>query len=1133
GVAQLGLAGSGIDITGKFVLRDVLHNEDIEFVPDKNAYADGSIYYKLSPARAHVFEVETDDENLTPAMKLYYRLYDALDRLMYYDGNGEPGVYAGFPHFRMEWGRDTMISLLGIISAGRTDLARKILVKWARLIDTFRADGGVMPNVSAWEGGEGNWHTSDAPLWFVEAVYQYMMKSNDWRLMYAKLSEDRTLLRVLKDVMERYTIDPMSLEEDGIDAARTAAWHNGLIYSDAQASWMDTRHTPRRGYPVEIQALYYNALKRMTELEPCDVSGYSQMADRTKAAFNQRFRNPDKGCLYDVLGTGNASNPDHAVKDTSVRPNQILAAYFGLLDDNRAREVIASVRDKLLIPGALRSLAPDEPWYHPYYAFQGDDEAYHNGTGWVWLYPIYWIAAVRYGMATVDEARAAMTRDLERLTDWPDAPYNTGSLPELVDGGFPAEDGRDIRPKGANQQAWSVAMAMWGFDALAGIEKEKAATVEGPVQRRTDAGKINIKVRNYLRPLRKPFQEGDSCVTFGESESAIIDFLTRENCRNTRYLLFRLFGDNVGVDEISCIEAVKYQEGWFSQIFRAEIRLKDGRNAIVSLNVPSKYGFANGLAAADFHNMERYYQAHPYKVACPLVLGKGRATTGAEKELNIFAIEWLEGYHEMNRSNGLTGFVINTFTVSSGNEQPRIGRGMDTHHGILRQVACMLTQMARYDEDSDTGDFIDDVNIDAGDFMIKPLGAETYDLRLVTIRNVLMGRHFHEFLDLMLDGRLYQWSGFSDNMRRLEMKAVLTGILQGLVKKYGDVKGQRVFDRWMESYSSHIAARRNGFNAFIRGHEPGSAVRAYFSDTVSGERFNGPMPYDPILRRIKVYLATGRKSPEMDAVIRDRRSELFDVNIVMRGMKKDGYRALLADAYPVAVPTGLDVSRAGPDTINTTAAAGLASLVRDLDSQQEAALALRDFLTGVALKNKLVLAFDSTMGGDTLALFRELENMKRHELAGILSDVDFVFADPDVLAREVGERVDRAPEREKPLVFMFARRESEGKLRDIDRKVNTVYVKDGAIWGLGNFYYPLAEIVTITLGCHLGLIPRDNVASVIPKEVLASLNIGDVSVIENKDTLFFELILPKEGPYKEISDLINRYANLRRLVIHA
>jgi hypothetical protein len=166
-----------------------------------------------------------------------------------------------------------------------------------------------------------------------------------------------------------------------------------------------------------------------------------------------------------------------------VRPNQLFAAHFGLIDEEDAKKVISVVRDRLLIPGALRSLAPGThlPFgdYHPYYPDDKSqdqrDEAYHNGTGWVWLYPFYWVNAVRYGIVTREDAEFAMVNDLAPLME---NPFTRGSLPELIDAESRGEQSL-FAPKGANQQAWSVAAALWGMNE---IKRTSAINRERPRQ---------------------------------------------------------------------------------------------------------------------------------------------------------------------------------------------------------------------------------------------------------------------------------------------------------------------------------------------------------------------------------------------------------------------------------------------------------------------------------------------------------------------------------------------------------------------------------------------------------------------------------------------------------------------------
>ena len=301
-------------------------------------------------------------------------------------------VIAGY-HWFSDWGRDTMIALPGLtLATGRIDVAKSILLEFARYVDK-----GMLPNRfpdiqgpqesrpadSAIEPPDllqdSDYNTVDATLWFFEAVRALVDRTSDYEFVRQNLYD------VLVDIIEwhvRGTRFNIHVTEDGL----LYAGEEGV-----QLTWMDAKVgdwvvTPRRGKPVEIQALWYNALRLMARLakefrdEPA-VERYMEMASRARESFNQQFWNEELGCLYDVI--------DGDQRDASMRPNQIFAVslHRSLLPVEKARRVVETVEQHLLTPYGLRSLAPSDPRYRGRY--EGDstsrDGAYHQGTVWAWL----------------------------------------------------------------------------------------------------------------------------------------------------------------------------------------------------------------------------------------------------------------------------------------------------------------------------------------------------------------------------------------------------------------------------------------------------------------------------------------------------------------------------------------------------------------------------------------------------------------------------------------------------------------------------------------------------------------------------------------------------------------------------
>ncbi|HEU4414993.1 MAG TPA: amylo-alpha-1,6-glucosidase [Candidatus Angelobacter sp.] len=352
---------------------------------------------------------------------------------------GDDGtVIAGYPWFT-DWGRDTMISLPGLtLFTGRAEIARSILRNFAR-----HADKGMLPNRFGDSSQEPEFNTIDATLWFFEAIRAYAAATSDYSFIRAELYD---ALNQIVDFHIQGTRYNIKMADDALLSGGAP---------DVQLTWMDAKIgdwvvTPRSGKPVEIQALWYNALRIMAEL--ADRFGdaerrtkYSQLAAMASQSFNRDFWNQDAGCLYDVVNSGAA--------DASIRPNQILAVslHHSMLAPERARAVVKTVERELLTPVGLRTLSPSDPRYRPRY--EGDqrsrDSAYHQGTVWPWLLGPYVSAYVRVNGRTA-EARAR-ARELLRGLEQHLTEAGLGQISEIFDGDAPHQ------PRGCFAQAWSVA----------------------------------------------------------------------------------------------------------------------------------------------------------------------------------------------------------------------------------------------------------------------------------------------------------------------------------------------------------------------------------------------------------------------------------------------------------------------------------------------------------------------------------------------------------------------------------------------------------------------------------------------------------------------------------------------------
>ncbi len=347
-------------------------------------------------------------------------------------------VIAGY-HWFADWGRDTMIALPGLtLTTGRYDVARSILLEFAKHVDR-----GMLPNRFPDAGEAPEYNTVDATLWYFEAVRALLAHTEDYKFVQASLYE--TLVEII-NWHERGTRYRIHVDDDGL----LFAGEPGV-----QLTWMDAKVgdwvvTPRIGKPVEIQALWYNALCLMEELankfgDAANADRFAVMARQAKNSFNRQFWNESAGCLYDVI------NGD--MRDGSIRPNQIFAVSLphSMLDDEKAKQVVAVVERELLTPVGLRSLSPKDQSYIGVY--QGDilsrDGAYHQGTVWPWPIGAFITAYLRANKKSKTARKQAakwLNGFLPHLQD-----ACLGQVSEVFDGDAPHS------PGGCVAQAWSVA----------------------------------------------------------------------------------------------------------------------------------------------------------------------------------------------------------------------------------------------------------------------------------------------------------------------------------------------------------------------------------------------------------------------------------------------------------------------------------------------------------------------------------------------------------------------------------------------------------------------------------------------------------------------------------------------------
>lgn len=354
------------------------------------------------------------------------------------ESTGYKTVLAGLPWFT-DWGRDTMIALQGLtMVTKRFEDARGILKTFAKYVKN-----GLVPNMFPDEGLEPLYNTVDASMWYfysVDKYLEYTGKDSD----YAFIKDE--IYGSLKEIIENYkkgTDFSIYMDEDGLI-------HAGGGFD--QVTWMDVRVgewvvTPRHGKPVEINALWYNALKVMEKLADKfgeDAAAYRELAEKVKISFNKKFWNEDKKCLYDVV-----SDEEN---DDKIRPNQIWAVSlpYTMLDREKERCVVETVISKLYASYGLRSLSMDAPEYKGIYKgkLSDRDAAYHQGT--TWAFPLGGLVTAYVKVnGNSKESIAYAKKLIEPLKDHL-MDGCVGSIAEIFDGNEP------VISRGCYAQAWSV-----------------------------------------------------------------------------------------------------------------------------------------------------------------------------------------------------------------------------------------------------------------------------------------------------------------------------------------------------------------------------------------------------------------------------------------------------------------------------------------------------------------------------------------------------------------------------------------------------------------------------------------------------------------------------------------------------
>ena len=372
-------------------------------------------------------------------------------------------VIAGYPWF-LDWGRDTFISARGLLAAGMAEEVKQLVLVFAR----FEKDG-TLPNTIFGEDAS-NRDTSDAPLWFAlvcEELAALPGSAPDFH--DTPLASGRSLRQVLQGIASGYSKGtPNGIHMDPDSA---------LIWSPSHFTWMDTNYpacSPREGYPVEIQALWVRLLRQLAHLDSAGRKHWDCLAAKALDSLNKYFWLKDLGYFSDVLLAKPGQSAAQATVDDALRGNCVFPIGLGLVEGARARSCVQAVARHLVVPGALRTLAPlpvrvplrncsaqgallnnpSEPYWGHY---EGDEDtrrkpAYHNGTAWTWTFPVFCEALARawnFEPRSVAAAKAYLG-SMSRLLD----EGCLGQLPEIIDGDAPHTQ------RGCDAQAWGATEAL-------------------------------------------------------------------------------------------------------------------------------------------------------------------------------------------------------------------------------------------------------------------------------------------------------------------------------------------------------------------------------------------------------------------------------------------------------------------------------------------------------------------------------------------------------------------------------------------------------------------------------------------------------------------------------------------------
>ncbi|MFH2092777.1 MAG: amylo-alpha-1,6-glucosidase [Pseudomonadota bacterium] len=390
------------------------------------------------------------------SMDLSQSLVNALDAFLV-DRNADKSVIAGFPWF-LDWGRDSLIFCRSLIELERFQDARAVL----RLFGRFE-NKGTLPNMICGKDAR-NIETSDAPLWFFACCKDLVEKEKNQDFL-DEILDGRSVRQILLSIANSIL--------DGTPTGVKADPETCLVYSPSHFTWMDTNFpagSPRQGYPVEIQALWVNALIFLAAIDPEHETEWSARAKTAQSAIAQLFYNKSLGFFADCLHCDGPVGARQATPDDALRPNQLFLLSLSVIQDPHMAQKTVETCLELLVPGGIRSLADRKLEYpiniiyngrlinnpvSPYIGkYEGDEDtqrkpAYHNGTAWTWPFPVFCEAwAHVFGPNSHSTCLAWLGSVITLMRKGA-----AGYIPEILDGNFPHT------PRGCDAQAWGVSEA--------------------------------------------------------------------------------------------------------------------------------------------------------------------------------------------------------------------------------------------------------------------------------------------------------------------------------------------------------------------------------------------------------------------------------------------------------------------------------------------------------------------------------------------------------------------------------------------------------------------------------------------------------------------------------------------------